>query len=60
MTTTKRLVRCKMTDRNGNPCTGAALVEDAEILICAKHLARASALMTEIKAAAAKAGVKVA
>lgn len=60
MTVTKRLVRCKMTGRTGNPCPNPALVEDAEILICAKHLARASALMTEIKASAAKAGVKVA
>jgi hypothetical protein len=60
MTETKRLARCKMTDRFSNPCSNPAVVPDAEILICAKHLTRASALMAEIKAAAAKAGVRIA
>lgn len=54
----KRLVRCRMHDRLSNPCPNEAVVEDADILICARHLAKATALMNEIRAAVSKAGVK--
>ena len=56
-TTTERAVRCRMTDRLHNPWPNEAVVPDAEVLLCAKHLGRAAALMNEIRAAASKAGV---
>jgi hypothetical protein len=60
MNETKRAVRCRYLDRLNNPCPNAAVVEDADILICAKHLAKAARLWNEVKAAAIAAGVKAA
>ena len=50
--TTRRVPRCRVLDSHSNPCPNPALVEDAEILLCSKHLARAGRLWNQVKAAA--------
>lgn len=42
-----RLVRCRVHNRLGNPCTGEAVDPEAELLICARHLAEAQRLIHE-------------
>lgn len=49
-----RLVRCRVHNRLGNPCTGEAVDPDAELLICARHLAEAQRLIHEAFKRAAK------
>lgn len=36
-----RIVRCRVHNRLGNPCTGEAVDPTAELLICSRHLAAA-------------------
>lgn len=36
-----RIVRCRVHNRLGNPCTGEAVDPEGELLICARHLAAA-------------------
>lgn len=57
---TSRIVRCRVLDKRSNPCTGEAVVPDAPLLICQKHLGEAMRLVAEVQAAAAKARVEVA
>lgn len=40
-----RLVRCRYLRRNDEQCTGEAVDELGEILLCTKHLARALELV---------------
>lgn len=42
-----RLVRCRVHNRLGDPCTGEAVDAGAELLICARHLAEAQRLIHE-------------
>lgn len=41
----ERIVRCRVLNRLSNPCTGEAVDPDAELLICARHLAMAQRLI---------------
>lgn len=50
---TERIVRCRVVDRLGNRCTGEAVVADAELKICVRHLAEAKRLLDEVLAAPA-------
>jgi hypothetical protein len=41
----ERIVTCRVLNRNGNQCTGEAVDETAELLICTRHLAEAQRLI---------------
>jgi hypothetical protein len=51
-TTTDRLTRCRYRRRNEEMCTGEAVDDLGEILLCPKHLARAIELVNARLAAA--------
>lgn len=40
-----RLVRCRYLRLTGNQCTGEAVQQDADILLCTKHLARVMVML---------------
>jgi hypothetical protein len=42
---TAKYVTCRVVDRLGNRCTGEAVMADAELLICTRHLAEAQRLI---------------
>jgi hypothetical protein len=44
---TERLVRCRVHNRRNDPCSGEAVDPQAELLICARHLAEAQRLIHE-------------
>lgn len=44
-----RIVRCRVTNRWGNPCGGEAVVPDADLKICTRHLAEAMRLISEVQ-----------
>ena len=44
---TDRIVRCRVLDRQSNPCSGEAVNPEAELLICTRHLAEAQRLIHE-------------
>lgn len=44
---TERLVRCRVHNRLNDPCSGEAVDPQAELLICARHLAEAQRLIHE-------------
>lgn len=48
-------VTCRVLNRHGNQCTGEAVVPDAELKICARHLGEAQRLIHEAFQAAGKA-----
>lgn len=45
--TAGRIVRCRVLNRLGNPCSGEAVDPAAELLICPRHLAAAQRLIHE-------------
>jgi hypothetical protein len=42
---TERIVTCRVLNRHSNQCTGEAVDPEAELLICARHLAEAQRLI---------------
>lgn len=40
-------VTCRVLNQHGNQCTGEAVIHDAELKICARHLAEAQRLIHE-------------
>jgi hypothetical protein len=44
---TERLVRCRVHNRMGDPCSGEAVDSDADLLICTRHLAEAQRLIAQ-------------
>lgn len=46
----RRIVTCRYLRQNGEQCTGEAVNDEAEILICTKHLARALRVVTSRRA----------
>lgn len=44
---TERLVRCRVHNRMGDPCSGEAVDADADLLICTRHLAEAQRLIAQ-------------
>jgi hypothetical protein len=42
---TDRIVRCRVHNRMGDPCSGEAVDADADLLICLRHLGEAQRLI---------------
>lgn len=49
-TTPERIVRCRVLNKQSNPCTAEAVDPNAELLICTRHLAEAVRLWNDAKA----------
>lgn len=52
--TATRIVRCRVHNRMGNPCSDEAVDPDAELLICVRHLAEAQQLINDALRATAR------
>jgi hypothetical protein len=48
MTTDPRRVTCRVLTRRGDRCTGEAVIPDAELQICTRHLAEAMRLLNQV------------
>jgi hypothetical protein len=43
----ERIVRCRVNNRMGDPCSGEAVDPNADLLICVRHLAEAQRLIAQ-------------